>query len=448
MNIQSAGPALLRSHRSMAGFLFVSLFILYLSSPVIPLSDTKYSIFTSISLLRHGDINLDEYADLLQLYQRHAIVDINGHSYDYFPAGTSILAAPIVYILSRFYGYGYIESHSAQFEIVIAGIFMSLATVNLFYILTRRIPLTDSLIFAFLIGAGTSFLSTGSRALWQQSASVLLFSLFLNLLDITDTRRKRWPYLIALGVIAVMGFEARPMAVLWILPFSLIFLLRKARAADLPFLMIGAAIPALVLGWLHLSSYDSLFAPYVDAGRVFHFATLTEAFAVNTISPQRGFFVWSPFFAIAFYSFVRILNERSIFSELTASWITVLAHLLILSTFPHYWGGHSIGPRLMTETIPAFCILSIPGIQYLRENNRPWKTGLFALLSVMSIVIHIRSAHLSQVNEWNRYPMDVDAHPERLWDWTDMQFLRAEHGFRTLFRLPVDPAVQRAYEKK
>jgi hypothetical protein len=29
-------------------------------------------------------------------------------------------------------------------------------------------------------------------------------------------------------------------------------------------------------------------------------------------------------------------------------------------------------------------------------------------------------------NLWNAIPNNIDQHPERLWDWTDLQFMRTE----------------------
>ena len=53
-------------------------------------------------------------------------------------------------------------------------------------------------------------------------------------------------------------------------------------------------------------------------------------------------------------------------------------------------------------------------------------------LAAVSIVIHAQDALRAALNAWNVIPNDVDQHPERFWDWTDIQFMRtmASHPWR------------------
>ena len=49
----------------------------------------------------------------------------------------------------------------------------------------------------------------------------------------------------------------------------------------------------------------------------------------------------------------------------------------------------------------------------------------FVLCSmIISAFIHYRSANSWEVFDWNSKPVNVDAKPERVWDWQDIQFLR------------------------
>lgn len=78
------------------------------------------------------------------------------------------------------------------------------------------------------------------------------------------------------------------MAALWILPVGMLFLLKGPGLADLLYLVVGVVVPAILMGWLHVSSYGRLQPPYFDPGRVFHFACSIDALAVNMLSAPSG----------------------------------------------------------------------------------------------------------------------------------------------------------------
>jgi hypothetical protein len=48
----------------------------------------------------------------------------------------------------------------------------------------------------------------------------------------------------------------------------------------------------------------------------------------------------------------------------------------------------------------------------------------FAVLAAWSFLVHFNGATNPRTFAWNHQPVNVDEHPERLWDWRDPQFLR------------------------
>lgn len=111
----------------------------------------------------------------------------------------------------------------------------------------------------------------------------------------------------------------------------------------------------------------------------------------------------------------------------------VVGHLAIVSSFNHWWGGHSFGPRFTTGLVPWFVLLGISGtsamLKWLEEKAEAsrvgWRAQLAcgALLLLMSAFINARGAASHATWLWNMRPLEIDQHPERLWDWSQPQFL-------------------------
>ena len=78
--------------------IFLVVLITHLNG-VITSFDSIWSIPIARSLLREGNIDLDEYTALLEANRFYAIESINGHYYSVFPIGVSLLAVPVVYAI-------------------------------------------------------------------------------------------------------------------------------------------------------------------------------------------------------------------------------------------------------------------------------------------------------------------------------------------------------------
>lgn len=88
-------------------------------------------------------------------------------------------------------------------------------------------------------------------------------------------------------------------------------------------------------------------------------------------------------------------------------------------------GGHSYGPRLLTDFLPLFAILLVPTWQRL-DRSLPLRVGFLALLAV-SIWIQAIGAFYYPSHpgrDWDKTPRNVDWAHDRLWDWRDPQILR------------------------
>src|SRR5205085_5056713 len=95
----------------------------------------------------------------------------------------------------------------------------------------------------------------------------------------------------------------------------------------------------------------------------------------------------------------------------------LVPYLLVLSMYWCWWGGWSFGPRFWTDAIPLFAILLGASLDWARVRCRPAFWALAAAI-VFSVAVQAIGA-FCYPSSWNSSPVNVDDHPERLWDWRD-----------------------------
>jgi hypothetical protein len=106
--------------------------------------------------------------------------------------------------------------------------------------------------------------------------------------------------------------------------------------------------------------------------------------------------------------------------------------------FSVWWGGHSFGPRLLADVLPALVLGLVPiWAAIWRARLGRW---LLAAAFVVSVLVEAVGAFYypsTREVDWNSSPRDVDFSHERLWDWQDAQLPRllrngpVTPGFRT-----------------
>lgn len=416
--------------------MFVGLFLFYLSGPVMPVSDSKWTTFEAVSLVRRGDIDLNEYGQWLEILKHHGTVSREGKVYDYFPPGMTVLAAGPVFVLSRIFSYGFLESHPFETELLIASALMAIAAACFFQAASRHLKPGLAALLTIVYALGTQACSTGSRALWQQSGLLFLIPIFLLLVQELSGASKR--RLAAVGLVLGFSYVIRPTAAIWITVASL-WVASRIRERALWVFVPGILI-ALLFAAFSLRTYGGLLPPYYSPDRVFQAGTFFEALAGNLVSPARGILIWSPIFIFALAA---PLSAMRTVPFLLPGLVCAFLHWLVVSSFPDWWGGHSVGPRLMSETAPFLCYALIPFLQRPGENL--FRLSLFCLAASVGMGFHVRSIFAADVIEWNRRP-EINEHLGRLWDFRDPQPLAGSTGIRVFFKLrpaqTVDPQPQ------
>src|SRR5581483_10097604 len=192
--------------------LLVAVWIAHATSRTWTSTDSRWTIPTALSIINDHTASLDRYASLIAQDNFYAIDCVtgqtvirpvkslaqctNGHCYNFYPIGVDVLAVPEVFAIQklvhavsgsplarsvknpyrrRLLEGDLIYTHPLV-EVLIASFWIALAAVLLYLITRQFVRSIRSLIIALLFAFGTSAWSTGSRALWQHGASMLLIS--------------------------------------------------------------------------------------------------------------------------------------------------------------------------------------------------------------------------------------------------------------------------------
>lgn len=417
-------------------------------SGVIASGDSRWSVPGAYSLVHEGNLNLDEFPQLLEESDYYWVEEIDGHYYNRFPIGMSVLSAPFVLVLdyaarTLFWVSPDLEDWIIQksvepleevtvitmywrIELVIACFFISIAAMALYRVARETLIPARAAILLFWFLFCCSVWSTGSRALGQHCGSILMITLALLGLVLAKERPKLVQFI---AIPLAFSFLIRPTNALPIVAFT-IYIVWNYREYTWKYLAWAALITVPFFIY-NLSLYGSLLSPYylpheqLGEASPYEF-NFWDGFFGLLISPGRGLFIYTPLFLLSFLgAWLGYRKTRDLLFLLLL--LLFLVYWLVLSSFGDWWGGHSYGPRYFTELSPLFIFLLIPllQIQFERWN---WKrialTTALTLTTLISFAMHLRGATDLESRDWNREPTDINESRERLWDWEDPPFLR------------------------
>jgi hypothetical protein len=377
------------------------------------------------SLIREGNVDLDEYAVRGLIGPGdYRVREIGGHVHSYFPIGTPLLAA-IPLALSRVLGFSVGLGPGAlttQFEMWLASFYVSLCVAVIYGIARVRLGRGKSFLVACVFAFCTSAWSTASRALWAQGPSMLMLSLTLYIALLAE-KRPGWIRFASMPL--AFSYVVRPTNSVSVVCFSAFVLLRhRKHLLEYLALSLPVAVPFFLFNWF---AFGSPLSPYYMPGRLGTNPDFFLALAGSLISPARGLLVYSPVFIGSVVGVVLRVRERTL-DKLDITLLSICAlHLAVIAGFFHWWGGHSFGPRLLCNLVPYLTYLLVEVVDRLSFANG-WadvaRATCFVALVAFSAFVNGRGALVQATGGWNREPVNVDQHPERIWDWSDPQFAR------------------------
>jgi hypothetical protein len=307
-------------------------------------------------------------------------------------------------------------------EILVASLFVALTTVLVYFVGRLFLSRSSSVVLAAVFAFCTPAWSTASRALWQHGPSMLMLT--AALLIVLRAREK--PFLVQYASVPLaLSFIIRPTNALSIIALTLFVALRH-RGYLARYLVWGLAVAIPFLAY-NVSIYHAVVSPYYLPQRVGAGVHFLEALAGNLVSPSRGLFTFSPVLAFSICGMalgLRSQKDRLLDFSLFA---VIILHWLAVSSYPHWYGGYSFGPRFSADMVPYLVYFLVPVLQRLSRMHGVGKATLSAALALSvaaSFLIHLSGAVNRGTVLWNSTPVDVDEAPWRVWDWNDPQFLR------------------------
>jgi hypothetical protein len=409
----------------------------FLSAPVINVSDSRYTALLSESLWRHHTPELDEYYKVpvprptrdpnrpgeANEYQ---LVQARGHVTYFFPHGTSILSMPMVAAMNvagvsaatpdhRLNLDGEIRIGRAAAAVLMAGL-----TCVFFATATIMLPVSWSMLVALGASFGSQILSTASRGLWSHDWEIVLYGLIAHSLLATEHRGVRlrpvW-----LGTLVAWIYFVRPTGSVAIVAVSayMLWVHRKdfiAYAAT-----VATWLALFVVYWW--SVFGVILPQYFKAARM-HLENVAVGLVGNLIHPSRGLFVFVPTTLFVLYLVVRYrkyLAHRPL-AILTLAQIVGL--YIIISNF--FWAAaYCYGPRYFTDAIPWFVLLAILGLDAMRRapnvSGHRVEIAVAIFLLALSVAINARGAWSWVALDWS--VSDYAVHQPSIFDWRYPQFM-------------------------
>jgi len=406
--------------------LFSTLLALFFISPIRTSYDSRWSIHTAMSLIRGNWGALNEYMPIVEQEKLYAIQPAGDRYYNLFPLGSSILAVPVVAVASAVYpDYNERLAYAIpiRLEVMVASIVGAAAGAIFFWLIYGRFEnILLALLATFILCLCTSVWSVATRGLWQHGPAILMFVVAMLLLE----RASRRSFLAQYASLPLaMSFIIRPTAAIEIVILS-VYVLVIHREWFVRYMLWAAVVaaPWFTYNWV---IYNFPVPPYYLPSRIALSDTFSEALIGNLLSPARGLFVYSPVLILAVAGLMLALRERKDRPLHLAFAIIIPIHWIVISRFPHWWAGHSYGPRFMADILPFMVYFVAFALHYagtLNSARRAAFMGVVALLSGVSFFMHAQGALDFSGYAWNADPVSVDEHPERLWDWRDPPFLR------------------------
>lgn len=405
-------------------FLIIVLAVLVDGFATVPTTggDTYGTILVADSLFRFASLSLEHYSkETLELFGSR-IESTNGLPFYYFPLGSSLLSLPLVGLADVF-GFDVIAGDSLL-QRIMAAVSSALTLLLMLRIGVKLRTDWSWWLVPCLFWFGTA-LSTATGTALESHNFAIVFALIAIDIVLGMGNRRSFGIWGIIGIALFLSYLTRPTFAIFTV-YLLLWTFTLSRTVAIK----SALVVAVLLGVFVLTSmkvYGQILPDYYLPKRLAGGETLW-ALIGNLISPARGLLVYSSFIAIAW------LFPKSGSILQGSGWIMLcviwpLTHLLIISRFPHWWGGHSYGPRLMIDCLPGLFLLTLsywPSLAYVKcYKVRSLVLFFGALLSLYvnfwQGMFNIYTAH------WSNAP-DIDRYPEYLFDWRYPPFLANVQG--------------------
>ena len=334
------------------------------------------------------------------------------------PLGTPFILSPFVRIANTF-GYNALSpgaDEKGQRAVDYCVILLLLYT--LFGLVRRTASFSRfSEEFPILLMTGTLIGPTVATGLWSINFEILLMTAGALIIR---SPSKSAAYDLALGCLEFLGFMVRPTFALFILAAFAIQLAKREWRRLFVSASSSATLFLLFAAWSH-RHYGTWLPPYYLASRM-SLENAREAFFGLLVSPSRSIFLYSPILVVTLW---RAITEAYAHSrrqkEDAEIWLwATLAVCLFLSNvfFPHWTGGWSFGPRILSDlTLTGFIfLLSCDNKNFKHHTAQDtWRKWALAAL-LIGTPVSMSGIYNRYALFWNEFP-NIDYNTEIVWDW-------------------------------
>ena len=322
----------------------------------------------------------------------------------------------------------------------VSGSFFVAAAVALAFLLARlELSRRRAVAVALAFGAGTGLWSTASQTVWQHEIAIFGLTLAVLCAGLVDRRlslgEQPTGRVALLGVLAGLGLGIAGGSRLQLIAALGVLLagafVRGGWRLGMPVGLGSAAIlvPVCIANIRWFGDPLGAAPMLEDLHEAVHATTGTFSLSAGgftglLFSPNRGLLVFSPIVAVAALGLKALLRVR-LQSPLVICTIAAWAQFTLYASYVVWWGGHTYGPRYMLDVLPLLLPLAIAGAAAVR--GRVLST-IAAAAFVWSVAVAAIGAFNHPEGRWNNDPYDVDRYHDRLWEWEDLQIVRAWHA--------------------
>ena len=331
--------------------------------------------------------------------------------YSTYPAGMEVFALPVVLGASAL---GY-DVHNDYVQLKLEKLTASILTgcsLALFFLIALHFgSLSGAFATTWLMATGSVFSTTLGMLLWQQGGIVFWMLLALAV-EVRAAGRPGWTGLLLQALACGWILACRPSAVTFLVPFGLWVMARdRRRGLLLPALAILCYLPWGLMYW---SIYRTPFGPSMGF--------LNETWSPGQfvldvlVSPGRGLFVFQPWLLLLL---LRISPAVRTGEKTLPGWSLfalgmVSLHVLLIASWPCWWGGSCYGSRLIAEVVPIVALFVVRPASWLLARREGWIP--LAAIGLVGFAVHVPCLYYDGWL-WNGLPISADANPWRLWDW-------------------------------
>ncbi len=144
------------------------------------------------------------------------------------------------------------------------------------------------------------------------------------------------------------------------------------------------------------------------------------------ISPGRGLIWFTPSFLVVCATPLFVRQDKRLRTASISAVAMLAVAVYTVARFGHWWGGYSYGPRIFQFALPIGGFLALTLVYALSLGDSlamRLLLGFCVAVAVWEATVHVGGAVSRRGWEWNSTPISVDRAPDRLWDWSDPQFL-------------------------